>query len=317
MSSDLAAALRKELEQVSYMGKFNKGDFWMRCPFHSNGQEKTPSLIINLTEGSKFPIGSCHCFSCGFYSNDWNEVAKKVGLKQFNLKAFRADTVSSVFTLEDESKLFGKKTVRSKCSIDWPKTDEWRGIKGTMLAKLKAKLFYSDVISDNQLYLPVSVMGEEIGGINCMIKRRDKSMKGYFNEPGEWSLKALFPFDFVKRNNEGVVALVEGPRDSLNLNQHGFPALAVIGTGTLMGKNQKGLKRKCNLLLSLNPSLVVLMFDPDGAGRRASNAAFNYLKDKVNVKTLILKDGKDPADLKEDEVTKIYSFFRKSVKKLA
>lgn len=309
--NDLGQAIHKQLEKLPSWrgGGFKQNNYWIRCPFHGGGTEKTPSVVINLVENQKWPIGTFHCFSCGKHG-DWNVLARELKLKEFNVDKFQAEIASDVFSREDEENLFGMSIFKTQDSVEWPRDKKWRSISGKLLNKIGAKFTYSDIIKDTQIYLPVNVMGEEIGGINALLTRKDKSQKAYFNKPGAWSHKALFPYDYVSNSmNTNLIALCEGPRDALNLIQHGLSALAILGTGTITGENKRGLKNKCDLLLNLDPDLVLLMFDPDGAGRRATNAAYKYLQDKVNLKVIKMKEGKDPANLSKHEVHLLKSLF--------
>ena len=71
--------ITEELSKLDtiYGYKSQDGKGWIKCPFHKkNGHlEKTPSLIINLEESSRYPIGSFHCFACG-ESGSWNDQRK-------------------------------------------------------------------------------------------------------------------------------------------------------------------------------------------------------------------------------------------------
>ena len=58
--------------------------------------------------------------------------------------------------------------------------------------------------------------------------------------------------------------MVEGPRDALHLAEYGIPALAILG-GSSVWDNAKA-----ELLMQLEPSLVVLAFDPDKVGREGT-----------------------------------------------
>lgn len=302
----LVEAIREQLQHMpsSRRGTMKQGNFWMCCPYHSNGNERTPSFKINLSN-SDIPIGHGWCFSCGA-NKSWNDIAKDFNLKQFKSSDNYEENTSGIFSNEDEENLLGVSKNKSLDSIPWPKDQEWRGISGKLINKLGGLMFYSPIVKDTQLYLPVNVMEENMGGINCVLERK-KGQKGYFNTPDLKSLKSLFPYDYISKHNDGIVAMCEGPRDALNLIQYGIPAVSIIGTGTVKGKG-RGAENKANLILALDPKLVLLMFDADEAGKLAEEAMLEKLKYKVNVKAIHLKSGNDPANLSKKQVAKVYEY---------
>ena len=52
------------------------GRYWAVCPFHSDGNERTPSFIINSE-------GTGKCFSCGWFGDAIAFIRKKDGLNFF------------------------------------------------------------------------------------------------------------------------------------------------------------------------------------------------------------------------------------------
>ena len=73
-SFSIADPIKRELEKLSDKKRvsYKSGNAWIRCPYHGGGNEKTPSLKINLTS-TKASIGSCYCFACG-KNIGWNEL---------------------------------------------------------------------------------------------------------------------------------------------------------------------------------------------------------------------------------------------------
>ena len=277
------------------------GDYWLRCPFHSSGRENTPSLKINYSDDNR-PIGSYYCFGCGVHS-DFNTLADKLKLKKLKTNNLYKDYITADITDEDKDGFFGvqKKEHKDAVIVDWDKNKDWREINGNLLHELGAKLVYEKIIQDLQLYMPVKMFGEEIGHINCLLQRKSKKIRGYFNSPGKWVKSALFPYDYVKTmpQTKNVLFLVEGPRDALSLIQNGIPALAILGT-------QNWDKECANFVYDLDSNLIVLAFDPDEAGEKATNKIYWYFKNKTPIKILKLPDNKDPAKLNKKE----YNFLR-------
>ncbi len=95
----------------------------------------------------------------------------------------------------------------------------------------------------------------------------------------------------IREQNRALV--VEGYTDVIACHQHGFPiAVATLGTA-LTRQHAKVLRRLCDT--------VILLFDGDEAGRRASERAFEvFLSENIDVRVASLArftDAKDPDEL--------------------
>lgn len=97
----------------------------------------------------------------------------------------------------------------------------------------------------------------------------------------------LFAMNFAKNCKDDRLLLVEGYMDVIALHQAGFSnAVATLGTALTQEQAQ---------LMSRYVSEVVVSYDADEAGRRAAQRAIHFLRNcGVNVKVLVVPDGKDP-----------------------
>ncbi len=97
----------------------------------------------------------------------------------------------------------------------------------------------------------------------------------------------LFAMNFAKNCKDDRLLLVEGYMDVIALHQSGFSnAVATLGTA---------LTQEKALLMSRYVSDVVVSYDADEAGQRAAQRAIHFLRNcGVNVKVLVVPDGKDP-----------------------
>ncbi len=99
--------------------------------------------------------------------------------------------------------------------------------------------------------------------------------------------KNLFGLNFAKKTKQPYMILVEGNIDVVTLHQYGFDN-AVASLGTSLTEEQV-------TLLSRYTEQVVLTYDGDEAGQRASQRAIPMLeKAGIQVKVLQVKDAKDP-----------------------
>jgi len=112
----------------------------------------------------------------------------------------------------------------------------------------------------------------------------------YYNSPDTpvfKKTKNLFALNFAKKNKPDDFILCEGYMDVISMHQAGFTG-AVASLGTSLTEDQ------CRLLSSYTPE-VVLAYDADEAGRKASKRAAGLL-DEVGVRSrvLVVEDAKDP-----------------------
>ncbi len=140
----------------------------------------------------------------------------------------------------------------------------------------------------NRLMFPIiDVRGNVIGfGGRVM----DDSTPKYLNSPETVIFnkrKNLFALNLAKKTKLGYLILVEGYMDAVALHQYGFDcAVASLGTS---------LTEEHAVLISRYTEQVVLIYDGDEAGQRATRRAIPILeKAGLQVKVLRMKDAKDP-----------------------
>ena len=140
----------------------------------------------------------------------------------------------------------------------------------------------------NRLMFPIiDVRGNVIGfGGRVM----DDSTPKYLNSSETLIFnkrKNLFGLNYARKSRLGYLILVEGYMDAIALHQYGFDcAVASLGTS---------LTEEHAVLLSRYTEQVVLIYDGDEAGQRATRRAIPMLeKAGIHVKVLRMRDAKDP-----------------------
>lgn len=285
-----------ELRRLQARGKVSvQGSrTFILCPFHA---DRNPSAIVTTDPHSKF-FGHFHCFGCEA-SGDWNKLANKMNEGSENVRTLDEDDAGYSYVAKRESKTFkdrvktrrlksskGITEVMESLSLIRPKRvrEDWRGISTEFLNKIGALRVFDEKLGEYALYLPVTVNGEEVGGIRALIGNVDrKGLAKYKNAPGAWSkTKALYPFDHVSEMMDSFeeeygfrgVVLVEGGRDALTLCQNGIPTLGILGTTSWT-------EQKRDLLLDLDPDFVLVCMDGDAPGRKAENKIYEDLSDWI------------------------------------
>ena len=146
-----------------------------------------------------------------------------------------------------------------------------------------------DRFRDRLIFPIIDVRGNVIGFGGRIMKKDDKAAK-YLNSPETLIFnkrKNLFGLNLAKKSKLGYLILVEGYMDAIALHQYGFDcAVASLGTS---------LTEEHAVLLSRYTENVVLIYDGDEAGQRATRRAIPMLeKAGLHIKVLQMKDAKDP-----------------------
>jgi 5S rRNA maturation endonuclease (ribonuclease M5) len=293
-------------------GAYEKGSaMWMRCPNkeHAGGMEDTASFSVSLDPPFS---GSCYCFGCGIHGS-WKKVtAPLLGITGSAVEL--PETVYDAISDDDEARMLGKsaKTKERGFREKWPKSQNWRGVPGSLIADLGGALILNGDGREPMLRLPAMIRGAEKGYIDCKIRPTKDDTRKYFNSSGIWTRDALFPFDYVRDQDPKILAIVEGPRDALVTIKNGLPALATLGA-------QSWSKKCANLVLSIAPKHLIVMADPDDAGQKLVRMVYRDLSPHMWVRSILLpskittkpngvkvrKKLVDPADLSKAQLKRV------------
>ena len=146
-----------------------------------------------------------------------------------------------------------------------------------------------DRFRDRLMFPIIDVRGNVIAFGGRIIKN-DKDAAKYLNSPETLIFnkrKNLFGLNLAKKTKQGYLILVEGNIDVVALHQYGFDN-AVASLGTSLTEEQA-------VLISRYAEQVVLIYDGDEAGQRATQRAIPILeKAGIGVKVLQIVDAKDP-----------------------
>ena len=141
-----------------------------------------------------------------------------------------------------------------------------------------------------RLMFPIIDVRGNVIGFGGRIIKNDKDAAKYLNSPETLIFnkrKNLFGLNLAKKTKLPYFILVEGNIDVVALHQYGFDN-AVASLGTSLTDEQA-------VLLARYTEQVVLIYDGDAAGQRATQRAIPILeKAGIDVKVMQLKDAKDP-----------------------
>ena len=300
------------------------------CPFHG---EKTPSFSVAPDKGMFYCFG-CHKgggviqFMMEIeglsYPDAVRALAKRAGIEVPEDERYqsRYRQQERLWALNREAARFFHAMLREPCGREGlayaqrrgmlPATltrfgigfapDQWTALTDAMLAKgyTPQELKDADLAGlsskngkpydrfRNRLMFPIiDVRGNVIGfGGRVM----DDSTPKYLNTSETMVFnkrKNLFALNLAKKSKQGYLILVEGYMDAIALHQYGFDC-AVASLGTSLTEDHA-------TLLSRYTEQVVLIYDGDEAGQRATRRAIPMLeKVGIGVKVLKMHDAKDP-----------------------
>ena len=182
--------------------------------------------------------------------------------------------------------------------------DSWDSLVKAMSAKgyTKQELIDSGLVTVSQkngnlfdrfrdrLMFPIIDTRGNVIAFGGRTVKKDADTAKYLNSPETLIFnkrKNLFGLNLAKKTKQNYLILVEGNIDVVALHQYGFDnAIASLGTS---------LTEEQAVLLSRYTENVVLIYDGDEAGQRATQRAIPMLeKAGIGVKVLQLKDAKDP-----------------------
>jgi len=125
------------------------------------------------------------------------------------------------------------------------------------------------------------------------------------------SNECLFNYDNCEKGSK--IILTEGAREVMKLSQEGFPnSLAVLGSGLGSSDPLEVGDSQLRLLAKLDPEEIILMFDGDKAGYKATEKLEKNLSRLFPVRPCKLLNDTDPKMLCRDEIKKIIKSFKLS-----
>ena len=323
---------RNDIEEVvsEYvnLGRTSGSNRFGLCPFHS---EKTPSFSVNRDKQIFYCFG-CHKggdvinFIMSIENLSFPEavefLAKRVNMempadsgdkedgrrKRMAALNRAAALYFYKFLCRDPSGpaagYMEKRKIRPETAVHFGlgyAPDSWDGLRNAMrekgfhdsemyaagLVRKGKNGSYYDTFRGRLMFPVIDVRGTVIGFSGRVLGDGEPK---YMNSPETLlynKRKNLYALNFARQSKKGYILLCEGNVDVVSLHQAGFDS-AVATLGTALTPEQARL-------LSRYTSEIVLAYDNDGAGIRASQRAIGILEQlQVQVRVLQLQGAKDP-----------------------
>lgn len=278
----------------------NNGDnIQTNCPFHKGGQERKPSFGVNGE------IDKCHCFSCGWAGTieemiselfgymDYGKFGKNWLIKKFN--SIEIETRPNIM-----EKFNGRKNNINICDnlsnnndtvkfITEEELDKYRYIHPYMYERgLTDEIIERFDIGYDRERKEITFPVRDIEGRCVFIARRSTERK-FFRLPKGMD-KPIYCSHLFRYGTYTRAYITESFLNCLTCWKYDKPAMAMIGTG-----NQK----QYEILNKLPVREYILAFDPDEAGRKATERFRKNVHGKI-IKELVYPDNRDINDLQEE-----------------
>lgn len=262
------------------------------CPFHKGGQEKKPSFGINKT------TGKAHCFTCGwsgdlttlisqlFGRNDGGKFGKNWLLKRYNsIQVESRPNVLQTFTGRARKEL-----QKESPPITEEELDKYRYIHPYMYERgLTDEIIEMFDIGYDRERKEITFPVEDLSGTVRFIAGRSVKSK-FFRLPKDVDKPIYQAYRFMDGSYR-TAYITESFLNCLTCWKYDKPAMAMIGTGN---------KKQYEILNKLPVREYILAFDPDDAGRKATERFKKNVHGKIIKELQYEEEGKDINDLQEE-----------------
>lgn len=291
------------------------------CPIHNNGEEKKPSCGILLHEqyknGTRYPAGFCHCFSCGWaksLTDTITELLKRRNISKSGLDWLKENIPDFDGEISEFDYLIPQdisRALQSSYAIDYinsriiKESTDYVSEKELATYRMTVPYMYQRGLTDEIIekydigydanFIPpgrkkpmpcITFPVKDAKGNVLFLCRR--SIEGKFFHYPEGVEKSLYGLYELPRGVKSVV-IVESCFNALSCVKFGYPAVALLGTGTSYEITQ---------LRRLGVQEFVICMDGDPAGQKATAKLKKALSDVAIVWTIKMPPDIDVNDCK-------------------
>ena len=327
-TEDMLKTLKAELytkgiNRFAYFRR-NGDNIQCPCPFHKNGQERKASFGVNGN------LNKCHCFTCGWSGGIEDMISELFGfvdskygkrwlIKRFNtveietrpniMEGFNGRKInlpSGLYkSIETASK--GKSREMGKAGqgneyeknrdleegdktvITEEELDKYRYIHPYMYERgLTDEIIERFDIGYDRERKEITFPVRDIEGRCVFVAGRSVERK-FFRLPKGMD-KPVYCSHLFRYGTYKTAFITESFLNCLTCWKYDKPAMAMIGTGN---------SRQYEILNKLPVREYILAFDPDEAGRKATQRFKQNVKGKIIKEIIYEEDGKDINDLQE------------------
>ena len=304
-TEDVINTLKFELAQKG-LNRFaivrrNGENLQSNCPFHKNGQERKPSFGVNGE------IDKCHCFSCSWSGTieemiselygyqDEGKFGKRWLIKRFNTVEIETrPNIMEGFYVRNNSNDFnnhcrGDNVFSADEMITEEELDKYRYIHPYLYERgLNDEIIERFDIGYDKTRDEITFPVADLHGTVRFIASRSVKNK-FFRLPKGEDKPIYQGYRFVTGKYR-TAYITESFLNCLTCWKYDKPSMAMIGTGN---------KKQYEILNKLPVREYILAFDPDEAGRKATERFRKNVHGKI-IKELLYPDNRDINDLQEE-----------------
>ena len=331
MSMDVESVLNKMEDMGLIRLSRPVGDYYqVYCPIHSGGQEKKPSCGILLHDqvknGRKYPAGFTHCFSCGLAKPLPDLITEILKNKQIsksgldwlkeNIPDFDGDVSDFDYLLpKDVSQALNNNYAISYITanllhpqVGYVSEQELatyrmtvpymyqRGLTDEIIEKYDIGFDAKFIPPGRKKPMPcITFPVKDIQGHTLFLCRR--SIEGKFFHYPQGVEKSVYGLYELPAGVSSVL-VCESCFNALTAVKYGYPAVALLGTGTSYEITQ---------LQRLGVKEFVLCLDGDEAGQRGMAKLKRALRSVAIIRTITMPVDKDVNDCTKEEFDKFYA----------
>jgi len=273
----------KALIEAGFDVPNKKVQFNISCPFH--GLDKHPSLSINLELGKWICHTGCGSGSIAGFLSDYLEIsllaAERLAFDDLMHEVDFFDTIG-----DDDTTPIPEVII----PYDSSSVPDWIFDRGFTKASLKR---WRCGINLNMGSLVIPVTDEDSRDIGWIERHRPDSTFRYQYSTGLQKSKVLFGLPQSRTHKEKFLCVTEGALDSIWLDQHGFPSIALLGV--FLSDRHKELLKKTGV------GEIVLCLDNDEAGMKATEYVNREMGSYCPVSRITLDGVKDVQDVRDSK----------------
>ena len=272
----------------------DKGDYLrVTCPYHKEGHENRPSCSIYSNYDGNIEPGFLHCFTCGEAEPLYKVVGFVLGINDESAKEWLIDRFDN--SIIEKTFWMPELDINTKSNdssiIDENKLLDFAYIHPYMYnRKLTDEVINKFKIGyDKETDSIVFPVWDELGNL-VMITKRSVTGKKYYIQANK--KKPVYLLNYIIKENIDTVYVCESQINALTLWTWGYPAIALIGTGS---------KEQYEILKVSGVRNYILCFDGDNAGKKGTQRFLNAMNNNVFIIVKDIPNGKDVNDLTKGE----------------
>ena len=307
-TEDVINTLRFDLAQKGLnrfaIVRLNGENLQSNCPFHKNGQERKPSFGVNGE------IDKCHCFSCSWSGTIEEMISELYGYqdegkfgKRWLIKRFNTVEIETRPNIMDGFNARNNRLNDSNINrlnnlnnnpvdntfISDEELDKYRYIHPYLYERgLTDEIIERFDIGYDRERKEITFPVRDIEG-RCVFVAGRSTERKFFRLPKGID-KPIYCADKFRNGTYRTAYITESFLNCLTCWKYNKPSMATIGTGN---------KKQYEILNKLPVREYILAFDPDEAGRKATERFRKNVHGKI-IKELVYPDNRDINDLQEE-----------------